>query len=191
MHTDSALTALQNAGKPKVVRKKLAVKVTTTEIEHVIERLRYNSHIADIPFLQTVLVSANSKRDGQMIKSSKDSADLFMRYYSTLDMGIEQFCVAFLSRSNQIIGLLHLSTGGMHGTVVCTPRVAYPALCCGASAIVLCHNHPSGQLRPSEQDIRLTKNIKAALGFFDISVVDHIILGHGNNYYSFADEGQM
>ncbi|MCB4800382.1 JAB domain-containing protein, partial [Neotamlana laminarinivorans] len=83
-----------------------------------------------------------------------------------------------------------LSKGGVSGTVVDAKLVFSVALKCNASSIVIAHNHPSGNLKPSEADLRLTKKLKEAGNYLDVKVLDHIILSR-EGYYSFADESQM
>lgn len=100
----------------------------------------------------------------------------------------EQFCLVCLSRSNYILGFEFLSTGGTSGTVVDPKMIFQAALLCNASSILLAHNHPSGALRPSEQDERLTERLKRIGRDLDIPVVDHIIMTK-DSYMSFADQG--
>jgi len=89
-----------------------------------------------------------------------------------------------------MIGIVPISVGRKAGTI-CDPKVIYvTALKCNAASIVLVHNHPSGNLRPSQADIELTKKLKAAGQFLDLPVLDHIILTR-DAYFSFADEGMM
>ncbi len=85
---------------------------------------------------------------------------------------------------------MNISVGGVSGTVVDPKKVFKIALDGGASSIIICHNHPSGNIKPSDSDIRLTKKITEAGNLLDIRVLDHIISGD-NTYFSFADEGLM
>lgn len=82
-----------------------------------------------------------------------------------------------------------ISSGGITGTVVDIRIVLRYALISKATSMVLCHNHPSGNLKPSQADIDLTKKVKQAGDIMDIQLVDHVIIGSESNYYSFADEG--
>lgn len=100
----------------------------------------------------------------------------------------EQFVVMFLSRANKVVGLFEVSKGGTTGTVA-DPKVIFSAaLKCSACGIILAHNHPSGNLKPSEADIRLTRKIKSGGQLLDVPVLDHLIVT-SEGYYSFADEG--
>jgi len=101
---------------------------------------------------------------------------------------VEQFKVLFLNRANKVLGIFNVSSGGMTGTVA-DPRIilvaALKANCCG---IILCHNHPSGNLKPSRQDEELTQKIKSACQFLEIKLFDHLIIT-ADCFLSFADEG--
>ncbi|HXI01191.1 MAG TPA: JAB domain-containing protein [Sphingobacteriaceae bacterium] len=100
----------------------------------------------------------------------------------------EQFKVLLLNRSNKVIGIYEVSSGGMCGTVADPKLIFSTALKACASSIILSHNHPSGNLKPSQADLNLTKKIKEGGILLDISVLDHVIIT-SESYYSFADEG--
>jgi DNA repair protein RadC len=120
------------------------------------------------------------------IVSPKQAYDLFKSKLS--DLPHEEFWVIFLSRSNSVLKTECISKGGISGTVVDIRLILKPALECLASSVILAHNHPSGNLKPSQEDIHLTKKIKDAAKLMDISLQDHLIIGD-QAYYSFADEG--
>jgi len=106
------------------------------------------------------------------------------------DLSVEEFWMLALDRGLRILDRFRVSTGGMHGTVA-DPKVIFKeALDRRASAIILCHNHPSGQLRPSEEDIRLTRKLVEGGRLIEIAVQDHLIITSAG-YYSFADNGMM
>lgn len=120
------------------------------------------------------------------IKSSNDIAEYLK---ATLkDYAYEIFAVVFLNRSNKINHFEIISKGGITGTIADPRIILKKALEQEATAIVLCHNHPSGNLKPSRADEELTLKIKEAAKYFDIKVMDHIIVSE-DGYYSFADEG--
>ena len=123
-----------------------------------------------------------------VIKSSRDIAT----YLQTMlrDYPYEVFAVVFLNRANGIIHFEIISEGGITGTVADPRVILKKALQEDAISIILCHNHPSGSLRPSRNDIDLTIKIREAARYLDISVVDHIIVSQ-DGYVSFADEGLM
>jgi DNA repair protein RadC len=100
----------------------------------------------------------------------------------------EEFWVIYLNNSNKVISKLQLSKGGIVGTVVDLRLVFKIALEQGAVALILCHNHPSGSLKPSEPDKQITQKIKKAGAVLEIAVLDHLILTE-TSYFSFADQG--
>lgn len=102
----------------------------------------------------------------------------------------EEFWILVLDRGNRLLDRCCVSRGGMHGTVADPKIIFKEALDRRAASIVLCHNHPSGQLRPSEEDIRLTRKLVEGGRLLDIGVLDHLIVtAHG--YFSFADNGML
>ena len=103
---------------------------------------------------------------------------------------VEQFKVMLLNRVNRVLGVYETSTGGVAGTVADPKLIFVAALKACASSIVLCHNHPSGNLKPSAADLQLTKKIKQGGELLDIAVLDHIIIT-SESYYSLADEGLL
>jgi len=100
----------------------------------------------------------------------------------------EEFYILLLNRANEVIGKKQISKGGIAGTVADGKIIFNAALEKKASAIILAHNHPSGQLKPSEADKRLTKDLIQFGKFIDLQILDHLIFSD-NNYFSFADEG--
>lgn len=121
-----------------------------------------------------------------VVRSSRDIAQYLQ---TTLkDYNYEVFAVVFLNRANKINHFEIISKGGITGTVADPRIILKKALEEDATSIVLCHNHPSGNLQPSRADEELTKKIKEAANFLDIKVIDHIIVSE-EGFYSFADEG--
>lgn len=119
------------------------------------------------------------------------SRDIYHYFYPVLgDLEHEEFWVLFLNRANKVIDHKRISQGGIYQTVV-DPRLIYHhAIACLASGIALCHNHPSGNLRPSEEDDTITRKVKAASELLQIQLLDHLILCD-KAYYSYADEGRL
>lgn len=124
------------------------------------------------------------------IMSSMDAIKHFREVWSDKLQYIEETYLLMLNRANKVLGFSKISIGGTAGTVVDIKVIFQTALKANASSIILCHNHPSGNLRPSEMDIKLTKNIKEAGKIMDIPMSDHLILTD-EGYYSFADEGML
>ena len=127
---------------------------------------------------------ASKKKD--VVLHSKDIAD-FLRAKLQYKKH-EVFALIFLTRSNKINHYEIVSEGGITGTVADPRIIIKKALAHDAVSIILCHNHPSGSVKPSRQDEELTNKIKEAAKFFDIKVIDHIIVSE-EGYFSFADEG--
>ena len=129
---------------------------------------------------------ASAALEKTVVKTSRDIAQYLQ---ATLkDYSYEVFAVIFLNRANKINHFEIISKGGITGTVADPRIILKKALEEDATSIVLCHNHPSGNLRPSKADEEITKKIKEAAGYFDIKVIDHIIVSE-EGFYSFADDG--
>ncbi len=103
---------------------------------------------------------------------------------------IEEFKIILLNRANRVLGIAPISVGGTAGTIADPKVIFVSALKCNAASIILVHNHPSGNLKPSHSDIELTKRLRNAGQFLDLPVIEHIILTK-EGYLSFADEGLL
>lgn len=106
------------------------------------------------------------------------------------DLPYEEFWLLLLDRGNRLVNRCRVSQGGMHGTVADPKLIFREALDQRASGVILAHNHPSGQLRPSVEDMQLTRKLVEGGRFLDIQVQDHLIVTNAG-YYSFADNGQL
>lgn len=106
------------------------------------------------------------------------------------DLPHEEFWILMTDRANRVVGMENVSKGGVTGTVADPKMVFRPAVQQLACGVVLCHNHPSGDVNPSNEDIHLTRKLVLAGSSLDIPVLDHIIIGH-DTFYSFADNGQL
>ena len=120
------------------------------------------------------------------IKSSNDAYNIIADVLS--DLPHEEFWVIYLNKKNELVKKLNISKGGIDGTIADTKIIFKHAIEQLASAIILCHNHPSGNLKPSQADIKLTKKLKETGLMLDTPVLDHLIIGE-KDYFSFADEG--
>jgi len=124
------------------------------------------------------------------IRCSQDAVDILLQYWDEDEMELlENFNILLLDRANRVMGFVNVSKGGIAGTVVDAKIIFATALKARASAIILSHNHPSGNLHPSSADIEITKKLRAGGKLLDIFVLDHVILTPSKAYYSFADEG--
>lgn len=128
----------------------------------------------------------NSRRISKIIVSSRDVFNIFSERLS--DLQHEEFWILLLKRSNQVLAEIKISSGGLSGTVADPKLIFGRALALRASAIVLVHNHPSGNSKASVSDRNLTRNLCRAGSFLDLPIVDHVIIA-GNDFVSFADEG--
>jgi DNA repair protein RadC len=125
------------------------------------------------------------------IASSRDAYSILLESWDEDKLEfVEQFKVVLLNRANRVLGIYEVSTGGVSGTIADPKLVFAAAIKSSASAIILAHNHPSGQLKPSDADLKLTQKLKEGGKFLEIPVLDHIIVT-SEGYYSFADEGLM
>ncbi len=113
------------------------------------------------------------------------------KFFSFLqDEPVEKFCVLCLNNKNAVAHWQCVSMGTINETIVHPREVFRPAVMSGAKSIILCHNHPSGNIDPSEQDMRTTEKLQKAGDILGIDVLDHIIIG-GENYFSMAENGYM
>ena len=126
----------------------------------------------------------------QKVSCSKDVAKLLFEHWDKDSIGVyECFKVMLLNNASHVKGIFTVSQGGIASTLVDVRLLFAVVLKSLSVSIILTHNHPSGTLKPSEQDKSLTQKIKSAAKLFDISVLDHIILSPNGSYFSFADEG--
>lgn len=146
------------------------------------------SKVAEVELVYKTKVKASER---PWIKSSKDSYEILLKVWdeNKIEM-VEEFKVLLLNRANRVTGVYEASAGGITGTVA-DPRLILAAAIKSLSvSIILAHNHPSGNLKPSRADEELTCKIKEAGKYHDIRVLDHVIVT-SEGYYSFADEGLL
>jgi len=123
------------------------------------------------------------------VMSSGDAHKIFMDSWNPdrIEMA-EEFKALLLNRANKALGVVLISSGGVSGTVVDMRLIFSSAIKANASSIIICHNHPSGNLKPSDLDCKLTEKIKKAGKILEIEVLDHLIVTK-EGFYSFADQG--
>lgn len=152
-----------------------------------------DENYGDLPLIQIGRNPRPGISKRRKISSSKDIASLARIFWNhtTIDL-YEEFYAVYLNRSNRVLAIAQISKGGVSGTVA-DPKIIYGyALTCLASSLILIHNHPSGNLNPSEADRQLTQKLKEAGKFLDTPVLDHIIVTPDfDQYFSFADEGLL
>lgn len=125
------------------------------------------------------------------IKGARDVRDFILERWDdpgSIDVK-EKFYAMFLNRSNRVMSLLKVSEGGISGTTVDIRHIAVTALLMMASSVIVVHNHPSGNLKPSEGDMKITHKMKNAFLLIDIELLDHVILTSSGEYSSMADDG--
>lgn len=142
-----------------------------------------NNKIAEIEISYQSKIMSDMKIDSNQkaFEILKDNWNL-----NTIEL-FEEFKIILLNRSNNILGIYNLSKGGTSSTIVDMKLLFSIALKSNASSIIVCHNHPSGNLKPSKNDIEITKTINKICKLFDIQLLDHLIITR-NNYYSFKIE---
>ena len=145
-------------------------------IENTLPRFEIKSVQSDFPSVR--------------ISNTSTAADFIRQFYGDDIFIFESAFILLLNNSNNTIGFAKISQGGITGTVVDARLVAHYAVNSLATSVILAHNHPSGNLNPSESDRQLTNKIKEGLKLLDISLLDHIILT-GASYTSFADSGLL
>jgi DNA repair protein RadC len=144
--------------------------------------------VAEVELVYKSKVKASER---PVVQSSTDAANILRILWEDGKMElVEQFKVLFLNRSNKVICIYNVSSGGVTGTVADPKLIFTAALKVNAVSVILSHNHPSGSLKPSRADEELTQKIKGAGAFLDIKVLDHVILS-SESYFSFADEGLL
>ena len=143
-------------------------------------------NVSEVSLIYKLKVKASER---PTIHSSRDAFDLFLQHWNmgTIEM-VEEFKVMMLNRSNKVLTIYDVSRGGITSTVA-DPRIIYAvALKTLAVNMIICHNHPSGNLQPSRADEELISKIASAGKYFDIKVIDALIIS-SETYYSFSDEG--
>ena len=153
-------------------------------METTIEKHQYQVAEITLSYKTNIKPSLRPK-----ISSSKDAYDILLNSWDKSKIEfIEQFKVMLINRAHKVLGICEISTGGVSGTVADPKIIFAAAIKANASCIILAHNHPSGNLKPSQSDIELTRKIKEGGKLLEIQMLDHLILTT-EGYYSFADEG--
>ena len=153
------------------------------------EKIDYTNKVSEVKLTYKSKIKATDR-----IKIS-NAADSFRILYDSWDLEIiehhEEFKILLLNRANYVLGIASLFKGGNVGTVVDQKIIFQYALKANATQIILAHNHPSGNLKPSEADIAITRKIAEGARQLDINLLDHIIITGDERYYSFAEEGVL
>lgn len=152
---------------------KIAHKLNVAEVE-----LRYRTNV--------------NPKDRAQVKSSQDAYEIFYKDWNknTIEY-FEEFKVLLLNRNHKVLGMTTLTKGSTTGTIVDVKQLLQYALKTNASSVIVAHNHPSGNLEPSEADKNITKKIIAGCDAIDIKLLDHLIIVQKGGFFSFADEGMI
>src|SRR6185312_255115 len=142
--------------------------------------------VAEVELVYKTKVKASERPH---IRSSRDSFNISKEIWDENKINmLEQFKVLLLNRANRVVGVYEASSGGITGTIADSRLILATAIKSLAVSIILSHNHPSGNLKPSAADQDITSKIKSACQYHEINVLDHVIVT-SEGYYSFADEG--
>jgi DNA repair protein RadC len=142
--------------------------------------------------IKAAMELAQRRKVAEVLEKPKISCsyDIYVLFQHLSDCQYEEFWIVVLSKANRVIDRYKVSEGGVTGTVVDIRRIFHHSLNILGTGLILVHNHPSGNINPSEADISITKKIVEAGKLFDILVLDHLIIGKGN-HYSFADSSLL
>jgi DNA repair protein RadC len=146
------------------------------------------SNVAEVKISYSTKVKASERRT---ISNSRDADEILRLFWDNNIEYVESMKIILLNRANKVLGIANLSTGGTSGCILDAKTVFQYALKANASSFILAHNHPSGNLKPSDQDLAITRKIKDGAKLLDISLLDHLIISAYDGYYSMADEGVL
>ena len=146
----------------------------------------FNYNLAEITVNYSTKVKA---ADRPRVRCSQDAEKLLREIFPSMEH-VEYFYIICLNRANQVLGFHQVSKGGISGTVTDVRVIFQVAIKSNSSGLILAHNHPSGNLQPSDADLKITRKIKEAGALLDVTVLDHIILAD-EGYLSMADENQL
>lgn len=150
------------------------------------------NNITNLGEVDVIYRYKNTLNDRPEIKTAEDALGIFKQLFISEKLGLqEQFVVIYLNRCNKVIGTSNLFVGGISGTVVDMKILLSVGIKLMATSILVSHNHPSGNLQPSDADIKLTKRIMQALECLDMTLLDHLIISPEFKYLSFANEGLL
>jgi DNA repair protein RadC len=142
--------------------------------------------------MEVVYLPTKIQSDKEAILNSKEAYKLLKNLFNPNTVSFQEEClVLYLNHASKLLGAQKLSKGGINATVVDIRIILATALKSLSTGIILAHNHPSGKLVPSEADKKITKQLSEASNLMDIKLIDHLIIGPEDGYYSFVDEGML
>ena len=141
--------------------------------------------------IQLSYLCDSAVNDTEAIRSSEQAAKIFRETFRKGEIQMQEYFKAiFLRTDGRVLGVQTISMGGVRSTVVDAKILFSAALLAHAEMIILCHNHPSGDIRPSREDLRLTQKLVEGANLLDLTVAEHIIITE-DNYYSMRDNGHI
>ncbi len=150
-----------------------------------------NAQLFNMAEVQLSFKSKVKPQDRLKVNSSREAYEILRSTWNDDNIELyETFKLLLLNRANKVLGILTVSQGGVSGTIADPKIIFAAAIKCAASGMIVAHNHPSGNLNPSQADIDLTKKLKEAGKLLEIQLLDHLICTV-DGYYSFADQGIM
>jgi len=151
-----------------------------------------NQQQTTVSQVQLIYKNKVKASDRKKITCSRDAHKIFMENWNpeTIDF-LEEFKMLLLNRSNAVLGIFPVSKGGLSGTVTDVRLIYQAAIKANACGTIICHNHSSGTINPSQSDNMITEKIKSAGNLLDIQLLDHLIITTEGDYYSFADNGTL
>lgn len=149
--------------------------------------MKQQTTISEVEIVYRTRVKAS---DRLQVKCSKDAYDILIGEWdlNTIEHH-ESFKLLLLNRANKVLGVANISQGGTNGTITDIKIILQYAIKSNASGIIVCHNHPSGNMNPSESDSKITQKIKEAGNLVDVQLLDHLIITTDGEYFSYADQG--
>lgn len=133
-----------------------------------------------------------SIKDRPLITNSSDAVEVIKLVIDMQRIALqEQFIVIYLNQANKVIGTMNVFSGSIKSTVIDIKLILASGILLMSSGVIVAHNHPSGNLKPSREDLALTKRLSTALQYMEMKLVDHFIITPDDNYLSFANEGLL
>lgn len=133
-----------------------------------------------------------SIKDRPLITNASDAVEVIKLVIDMQRIALqEQFIVIYLNQANKVIGTMNVFSGSIKSTVIDIKLILASGILLMSSGVIVAHNHPSGNLKPSREDLALTKRLSTALQYMEMKLVDHFIITPDNDYLSFANEGLL
>lgn len=178
---------ITNSEKASKEVERMLVQEDKVTIEDICQKLTPARRDMALAVVELYRRLAERKVNAEVVRSSKDIYRVMTPCMH--DLKIEECWSIFLNQSNRIIRKQRISVGGLTATQVDIRVIMAEALKCSATAMILCHNHPSGSCRPSNDDNRLTESLRQASIVMNIRLLDHLV--YADDYFSYADEGRL